>query len=181
MNGFLFPKDDINVLTKILLKVISRSRLSPLAHNVASIGKGTAKNMKAIEAIEGYASLLENILKLPSEVAVPKPFADIPSKYKSEWRWSVLNMIRDVTYRSRDVGKYLDKIEDLNKTEPSIPTSVKDEDFLYSIWEEQKQIDSTIARKRREDAEVSKLSAAMFVLFLNYKLNELVFVHSAEG
>ncbi|XP_057533654.1 uncharacterized protein LOC130811382 isoform X2 [Amaranthus tricolor] len=158
VNGFLFPKDDINVLTKILLKVISRSRLSPLAHNVASIGKGTAKNMKAIEAIEGYASLLENILKLPSEVAVPKPFADIPSKYKSEWRWSVLNMIRDVTYRSRDVGKYLDKIEDLNKTEPSIPTSVKDEDFLYSIWEEQKQIDSTIARKRREDAELKDRS-----------------------
>ncbi|XP_021767165.1 uncharacterized protein LOC110731604 [Chenopodium quinoa] len=160
VNGYLFPKEDIKVLTAIVSQVVSRGRLSPLAHNVASIGKETAKNLKSMEAVEGYASLLENILKLPSEVAVPKSASEIPSKYKNEWRWNILKMIPDAKYRSRNVSVYLDKIEELsrNKTEPAISTSAKDEDFLYSIWEEQKQFDIANARKRREDAELKDRS-----------------------
>lgn len=162
MNGYLFPKEDIKVLSAIISKVVTRGRLSPLAHNVASIGKGTAKNLKVMETIEGYVSLLENILKLPSEVAVPKPAAEIPSKYKNEWRWNILNLIPDATYRRRNVSMYLDKIEELwthNKTDIAVSTSAKDDDFLYSIWEEQKQMDIAYTRKRREDAEVRGLCA----------------------
>uniref|UniRef100_A0A803M337 Glycosyl transferase family 1 domain-containing protein n=1 Tax=Chenopodium quinoa TaxID=63459 RepID=A0A803M337_CHEQI len=103
VNGYLFPKEDIKVLTAIVSQVVSRGRLSPLAHNVASIGKETAKNLKSMEAVEGYASLLENILKLPSEVAVPKSASEIPSKYKNEWRWNILKMIPDAKYRSRNL------------------------------------------------------------------------------
>lgn len=161
VNGYLFPKEDIKVLTAVISKIVSRGRLSPLAHNVASIGKGTVRNLKAVEAVEGYASLLANILKLPSEVAVPKSAAEIPSIYKNEWRWSILNLIPDATYRSRNVSIYLDKIEELwsrNKTEPAVSTSAKEEDFLYSIWEEQRQIDIANARKRREDAELKDRS-----------------------
>ncbi|XP_021850674.1 uncharacterized protein [Spinacia oleracea] len=161
VNGYVFPKEDVTVLTSIISKVVSRGRLTPLAHNVASIGKGTAKNLKSMEAVEGYASLLENILKLPSEVAAPKSAAEIPSKYKNEWRWNLLNMIPDATYRTRNVSVYLDKIEELwsrNKTEPTDSTSAKDEDFLYSIWEEQRQLDIANARKRREDAELKDRS-----------------------
>ncbi|KAL2892091.1 D-inositol 3-phosphate glycosyltransferase [Bienertia sinuspersici] len=161
VNGYLFPKEDIKVLTAIILEVFSRGRLSSLAHNVASIGKRTAKNLKAIDAIEGYASLLENILKLPSEVAIPKPAAEIPSRYKNEWRWSIVDIVPDASYKSKNVSSYLDKVEERwspNKTEPTVSSSAKDEDFLYSIWEEQKQIDIANTRKRREDAELKDRS-----------------------
>ncbi|KAL2892098.1 NAD-dependent malic enzyme [Bienertia sinuspersici] len=123
VNGYLFPKEDIKVLTAIILEVFSRGRLSSLAHNVASIGKRTAKNLKAIDAIEGYASLLENILKLPSEVAIPKPAAEIPSRYKNEWRWSIVDIVPDASYKRKNVSSYLDKVEERwspNKTEPTL-------------------------------------------------------------
>ncbi|KAL5160889.1 hypothetical protein HKD37_07G018293 [Glycine soja] len=68
VNGYLFPKDNIRVLRQILLEVISKGKISPLACNIASIGRSTAKNLMASEAIDGYASLLQNILRLPSEL-----------------------------------------------------------------------------------------------------------------
>jgi len=158
VNGYLFPKDDIKVLTSIISKVVARGKLTPLAHQVASIGKGTATNLMVAEAVEGYASLLENILRLPSEVAAPKPVAEIPSQFKNEWQWNILNVVSDARYGSRNASShlFLEKIEELwNHKKADTPnTSAKDEEFLYTIWEEQKQTDFIIARKRREDDEV---------------------------
>ncbi|KAE8685128.1 putative UDP-rhamnose:rhamnosyltransferase 1-like isoform 1 [Hibiscus syriacus] len=74
VNGYIFPKENIRVLTQIILEVIPNGKLSPLARNIASIGRGTVKNLMVPETVEGYAFLLENVLKLPSEVAPPKEF-----------------------------------------------------------------------------------------------------------
>ena len=57
-----------------------------MAHNIASIGRGTVKNLMVQETVEGYTLLLENVLKLPSEVAPPKAVIEIPSKLKEEGR-----------------------------------------------------------------------------------------------
>lgn len=162
VNGYLFPKDDIKVLTSIISKVVARGKLTPLAHQVASIGKGTATNLMVAEAVEGYASLLENILRLPSEVAAPKPVAEIPSQFKNEWQWNILNVVTDARFGSRNASShlFLEKIEELwnHKKADSPNKSAKDEEFLYTIWEEQKQTDFIIARKRREDDELKDRS-----------------------
>lgn len=59
MNGFLFPREKIRVLTHIILQLILNGKLSPVARNIASVGKGTARNLMVAETVEGYASLLE--------------------------------------------------------------------------------------------------------------------------
>ncbi|KAJ6344063.1 hypothetical protein OIU76_005736 [Salix suchowensis] len=71
VNGYLFPKENLKVLTQIVLQALSKGTLSPSAHNIVSMGKNTAKNFMVLETVEGYATLLENVLELPSEVAPP--------------------------------------------------------------------------------------------------------------
>ncbi|XP_074279780.1 uncharacterized protein LOC141605052 [Silene latifolia] len=161
VNGFLFPKENMKMLSAIISEVVSRGKLSPLAHNVASIGKQTSKNFMVGEAVEGYAFVLENMLKLPSEVAAPKPVAEISSIYKNEWQWNISNIVPKSSYKNRDLSSsiFLDKMQaKWNNSEPSVSTSAKEDDFVYSIWEEQKQADIASETKRREDQELKDRS-----------------------
>ncbi|KAF8413260.1 hypothetical protein HHK36_001236 [Tetracentron sinense] len=159
VNGFLFPKENIGVLTQVLFQVISKGKLSPLARNIASIGKGPARNLMVLETIEGYASLLENVLKLPSEVAPPKAVTEIPPRLKEEWQWHLFEGIIDLKYLNRTLRNYsfLDKVEEqwnYTQMESSGATSAMDEAFSYTDWEEEKSIEMANARKRREEEEL---------------------------
>ncbi|CAL5383092.1 unnamed protein product [Camellia sinensis] len=156
VNGYLFPKENISVLTKIISEVVSDGQLSPPARKIAEIGIHTAKNLMVLETVEGYASLLENILKLPSEVAPSKAVNEIPSKLKEEWQWKLFESISDSTYPNRMLRshKFLEKIEkewNHTQTPRSGPAIATDETFLYSIWQEQKYTEMANTRKRRED------------------------------
>ncbi|XP_071735917.1 uncharacterized protein [Rutidosis leptorrhynchoides] len=158
VNGYLFTKENINTLTQIMLQLVSKGRLSSLTRNIASMGKHTAKNMMVLESVEGYASLIENILKLPSEVALPKPVSEIPSNIKTEWQWHYFEAIEDCKYVNRTLRIYnfLHKVEsrwDRTQKESSQVIQTNDT-FLYSIWEEEKSIQTAIAKKRREDSEL---------------------------
>lgn len=156
VNGYLFQKENIKDLSQIILRLISNGRLSSLAHNIASIGKHTAKDMMVLESVEGYASLIENVMNLPSEVASPRAVSEIPSKIKTEWQWGLFEDIPDRKYvnRSSRVHNFLKKVENKwDLKESSVDISF-DDTFLYSIWEEEKSIQTTMARKRREDSEL---------------------------
>ncbi|KAF8379630.1 hypothetical protein HHK36_029072 [Tetracentron sinense] len=138
VNGFLFPKENIGFLTQVLFQVISKGKLSPLARNVALIGKGPARNLMALETIEGYASLLENVLKLPSEVVPLKVVTEIPPRLKEEWQWHLFEDIIDSKYSNRTLRTYsfLDKVEEQwNRTqmESSGAMSAMDEAFSYTL------------------------------------------------
>ncbi|CAH1420920.1 unnamed protein product [Lactuca virosa] len=63
-----------------------------------------------LESVEGYASLIENVMNLPSEDASPRAVSEIPSKIKKR--------------------------------------------VAVGIWEEEKSIQTTMAKKRREDGEL---------------------------
>ncbi|KAG6434398.1 hypothetical protein SASPL_106029 [Salvia splendens] len=157
VNGYLFRKDDMRALTRILLQMVSYSKLSLVAQNAASIGKHTAKNLMVSESVDGYSSLFENILTLPSEVALPQAAKSIPNKLKTEWRWSLFEAVADTHSPSKDGVESVDKIEKLfNHTngENSVALILPNETFLYSIWEEQKYMDIAYMRKKREDEEL---------------------------
>ncbi|PIA34447.1 hypothetical protein AQUCO_03700009v1 [Aquilegia coerulea] len=159
VNGFLFPKENIGVLTQVLFQAISNGKLSPLAQNVASIGKGPAKNLMVTETIEGYASLLANVLKFPSEVRPPKVVADIPTRLKDEWQWHLFDEIIDSRDFNRTAKTYsfIDETEEhMNHTngESSDVGRSIDEAFSYTDWEEEKLIEMINARKKREDEEL---------------------------
>ncbi|KAG6402676.1 hypothetical protein SASPL_134878 [Salvia splendens] len=157
VNGYLFPKDNMRALIRILLQVVSNGKLSVSARNVASNGKHAAKNLMVSESVDGYASLLENILMLPSEVALPLAAKSIPNKLKTEWRWSLFEAISDIHSPSKDTVESVDKIEKLfdhATGENSVSLISPNETFLYSIWEEQKNMNIAYTRKNREDAEL---------------------------
>ncbi|XP_024988831.1 uncharacterized protein LOC112523447 [Cynara cardunculus var. scolymus] len=158
INGYLFPKENIKALTQIMLQLVSKGRLSSLAYNIASFGKHTAKNMMVLESVEGYASLIENVLNLPSEVASPRAVSEIPSNIKTEWQWHLFEAIADRKYVNRTLRIYhfLNKVEKRwNRTlKESSADVVADDTFLYSIWEEERSIQIATAKKRREDGEL---------------------------
>lgn len=150
----------MKALTRTLLQMVSNGKLSLVARNAASIGKHTAKNLMVSESVDGYASLLENILTLPSEVALPMPAKSIPNILKSEWRWDLFEALADSHSPSKSGVESLDKIEKLfnhSNGESSVALISPNETFLYSIWEEQKYVDMLNLRKKREEEEVNRL------------------------
>ncbi|KAK2995816.1 hypothetical protein RJ640_006155 [Escallonia rubra] len=159
VNGFLFPKENIRVLTQIMSNMVSKGKLSPLAHNVGSIGKRTAKNLMVSETVEGYASLLENVLKLPSEVAIPHNVSEIPLNLKAEWQWHSFEAIAVSEYPNRTlrIHKSLDRVEkQTNHTQRETSDSMTppEEIFVRAIWEEEKSIALANIGRRREEEEL---------------------------
>lgn len=139
--------------------MISEGKLSPLVQNVTSLGKGTAKNLMVMETIEGYASLLANLLKFPSEVAFPKAMTEIRPKLKEKWKWNLFAASAHSTYADRTFRshRFLDKLEEQwsqSQTGGSSSVIATNESFPYEIWEEEKLIGIANARKRREEDEV---------------------------
>lgn len=159
VNGYLFPKDNIRVLRQIMLEVISKGKISPLARNIASMGRRTAKNLMVSEAIDGYASLLQNILRLPSEVAPPKAVSEISPNVKEKWQWHLFEAVPNSTYQNRALrsNTFLDKYEDRwnhSRKDKSSTTIADNDSFVYTIWEEEKYIQKAITKKRIEDEEL---------------------------
>uniref|UniRef100_A0A1D1Z063 D-inositol 3-phosphate glycosyltransferase n=1 Tax=Anthurium amnicola TaxID=1678845 RepID=A0A1D1Z063_9ARAE len=160
VNGYLFSKKDIGMMTQILSHVISNGKLSPLAQNVGSLAGVHAKNFMVSETVEGYASLLEHVVNLPSEFASPKTVADIPMKLKEEWQW---NLFENLTYtndlnKDRRIYAILDKLEgqwNVTRIESSANTTrMIDEAFAPIDWGEEKLIEMVNARKRLEEEEL---------------------------
>ncbi|GJS37526.1 glycosyl transferase, family 1 protein [Tanacetum coccineum] len=158
VNGYLFPKENTKALTEIMLQLVSKGRLSSLAGDIASKGKHTAQNMMVMESVEGYASLIENVINLPSEVASPKVVSEIPLNIKAEWQWRFFEAVADRKYvnRTSRVYHFLKKVENRwNRTLKESSAGIQTNDtFLYSIWEEEKSLQTAVAKKRREDGEL---------------------------
>lgn len=160
VHGFLYSTEDIGMLKKILLQAISTNGLSPLAQRIASAGSERAKNLMVSNTIHSYASLLENVIRFPSEVAFPKSPVNISSKLKAQWQWHLFenSTVEGGLYKSSTSHGILDKIEERwNQT--NIETSVNassriDEAFSLIDWEKEKLIEMVNARKRLEEEEV---------------------------
>ncbi|KAL6311633.1 hypothetical protein AAG906_027405 [Vitis piasezkii] len=136
VNGYLFPKEKISVLTQVILQMISEGNYH----------RYTAKNLMVMDTVEGYASLLENLLKFPSEVASPK----------AEWQWNLFAPSGHSTYTNRTSRshRFLDKFEEQWSQSQTGGSVTTDKSFPYSIWEEEKLIGIANAKKRREEDEL---------------------------
>ncbi|XP_071691095.1 uncharacterized protein [Rutidosis leptorrhynchoides] len=158
-NGYLFAKENIKDLTRIILKLVSEGKLSSLARTVASTGKYTAKNMMAFESVKVYALLIENVMNLPSEVTSPRAISEVSTEIKTEWQWHLFDAIADRSYVNRTfrTHRFLKAVEDRwNRTlkEKSSNAIPANDTFVYSLWEEEKRDQMMKAKKMREDYEV---------------------------
>ena len=187
VNGYLFPKENIGALSQILLQVISKGKLSPLAHSIASIGRGTAKSLMVSETVEGYATLLKNVLMLPSEVAPPRDVVKIPPKLKERWQWHLFEAVSNSTYLDRNLrsNAFLDDFEEqYNRTQEERlnATSATNYSFIYSLWEEEKYIQMVSTKRRREEEMVRAVVCSKFffpLIVLNRFTGLLLFAFGA--
>ncbi|MQM10375.1 hypothetical protein Taro_043271 [Colocasia esculenta] len=160
VNGFLFPKENIGMMTQILSQVLSNGKLSLSAQNAGSVARVHAKNLMVSETIEGYVSLLEHVVKFPSEVASPKTVADIPLRLKKEWQWHLfenLSYSHDPNKQNKNYG-ILDKLEEqwnVSHMENAVNTTrMVDDAFSPIDWAEEKLIEMVNTRKRLEEEEL---------------------------
>ncbi|KAF3792817.1 hypothetical protein EJ110_NYTH10775 [Nymphaea thermarum] len=159
VNGFLFPKENIGLLTEALFQAVSNGKLSLLAQTVALNGKKNATNLMVSETIEGYATVLETIVQLPSEVAYPKSIKEIPQTMKDEWHWHIASEVDPKHWKRRPknskfsvlVGEFQNYSYILSST---VPKHAIDEVFSLADWEEQRSIEMAYAIKRREEEEL---------------------------
>lgn len=161
-NGYLFPKENLGMLTLILTQAISNGKLSYSAQNLASASKDLGKNLMVSESIESYALLLQNVVRFPSEVSKPKSIGEIPSNLKDEWQWGVLENTTNDNHLSSiksEIGFIVDKIEEkwsLNRSKISTNISQMEDKAFFSInWAEVRANEKIKARKRLLDEEVS--------------------------
>lgn len=148
------------MLKKILLQTISSGNLSPVAQEIASVGRKHARNLMVSDTIDNYTSLLENVIKFPSEIAFPKAVTEISSRLRGAWQWYLFENFTDVSNLNKASASYgiLDKIEEqqhrTQNEDSANNTSRMDEAFSLIAWEEEKLIEMMNARKRLEDEEV---------------------------
>ena len=179
----MYPKWNIKALSQVLMQVVSRGKLSPLARKVASMGRNTAKNMMVSECVEKYSLLLESILGLPSEVALPKNVSEIPLNLKEKWQWTLFDSVSntpgvDTKLRSYD---FLDTFEERwNRTqvERSVPVTVSDDSFMYRIWQDEKESVISNARRRREEEEVTRVGIGPRFISMYFLKDSLVTIMS---
>lgn len=173
VNGYLFPKNDFKTLRRVLVHVISKGKLSDEAEKIAANGKHSALNLMASETVEGYATLLKIVLKLPSEIISPKDVTEISLESKEGWKWRLFENVSKATYESRHFRSesFLIKVEELwNFTQGerfSLPTSVG-ESFFYKIWEDEKDNEVSASRKRREEQEVNIWFSCIYLSFYSF-------------
>lgn len=111
------------------------------------------------ETVEGYASLLDAVLKLPSEAAPAKEVAEIPSELKEKWQWRLFEGVSNLTILNRNKKSFtiVDEFEKhWNHTRKWKPGSfiAFNESFVYDIWEEEKHTVMSNIKRRREEEEV---------------------------
>lgn len=162
INGLLFPRKNIPMLTQVLLQAVSNGELSVLGKKVASVGKARAKDLMASEAIEGYAILLENVLKFPAEALTPLTSGEIPLALKQEWKWHLFEDVKHLYHMNESLYdcKILQKIEwhTNRKDDPRSSTQKIDEAFSAIAWNEERANEVMNSKMKLEEEELKERS-----------------------
>lgn len=176
MNALLFPSKNIGKLTQVLLQAVSNGKISVLGKKIASAGKVHAKNLMASETIEGYAVLLENVIKFPAEVLTPLTAGEIPVALKQEWKWHLFEDVKHLYHMNGTLAGYniLQKLEEKwrsNQMEDHHSNASKiDDTFSLMAWEEERADEIANIKKRLEEEEVSTKLQMQLLLNLTCSL-----------
>ncbi|XP_040380696.1 uncharacterized protein LOC102715814 [Oryza brachyantha] len=162
-NALLFPCKNIGKLTQVLLQAVSNGKISVLGRKIASAGKVHAKNLMASETVEGYAMLLENVIKFPAEVLTPLSGGEIPVALKQEWKWHLFEDVKHLYHiNETSAGYILQKLEEewrSNQMEDHHSNASKiDDTFSVMAWEEERAYEIANIKKRLEEEELKERS-----------------------
>ncbi|KAF8696948.1 hypothetical protein HU200_036593 [Digitaria exilis] len=164
INGLLFPRKNIGMLSQVLLRAVLNGKVSVSGQKTASVGKAYAKNLMAPETIEGYAMLLENVIKFPTDVLSPLTAGEIPLALKQEWKWHLFENVKHLHPINESMPGYkiLQKLEQEwhnNLMErPPVSTSKISEAFSAIAWEEQRENEVMDIKRKMEEDELKDRS-----------------------
>uniref|UniRef100_A0A0D9V319 Glycosyl transferase family 1 domain-containing protein n=1 Tax=Leersia perrieri TaxID=77586 RepID=A0A0D9V319_9ORYZ len=163
VNALLFPCKNAGKLTQVLLQAVSNGKISDLGQKIASAGKVHAKNLMASETIEGYAVLLENVIKFPADVLTPLTAGEIPVALKQEWKWHLFEDVKHLYHKNGTLVGYniLQKLEEWHKNQMEdrhSNASKIDETFSIIAWEEERADGIVNSKKRLEEEELKERS-----------------------
>lgn len=153
-----FPR----VLTQIMLDVISKGKISPLARNIASIGRTTSKSLLVSETIADmpicfriFSGFHLKLLFLGQhQKSLPILKSNGSGIYLKQCQILHIKIAhQEVTH----LDKYEEQWNHPQKSRYSV-TVADNDSFLYRIWEEEKNIQMAIARRRREEEQVNLYS-----------------------
>ncbi|KAK0592582.1 hypothetical protein LWI29_021689 [Acer saccharum] len=168
LHGVFFTKHDPDALVKAFSLFISNGRLSKFAKAVGSSGRLLAKNMLVAECITGYARLLENVLKFPSDALLPGP---IPQFQQGSWEWNLFgneigqgtgdmtNMDRkDTSYINSSVVRVLEEVfTNVDSTVSEIKQQTRVHDIPSELdWDVLRDIENTEESERLEMEELEE-------------------------
>lgn len=151
------------MLSQVILRAVLNGKLSVSGQKIASVGKAYAKNLMASETIEGYAMLLENVIKFPTDVLSPLTAGEIPLALKQEWKWHLFENVKHLHPINGSMPGYkiLQKLEQewhSNLMErPPVSTSKISEAFSAIVWEEQRANEVMDIKRKMEEDEVNCL------------------------
>jgi hypothetical protein len=116
----------------------------------------------ASETIEGYAELLENVIKFPTDALSPLTAGEIPLALKQEWKWHLFEDVKHLHHVNGSLSGYkiLQKLEQewhSNLMErPPVGTSKNSEAFSAIAWEEQRANEVMDIKRKMEEDEVKQ-------------------------
>ena len=148
------------MLAQVLLGAVSNGKVSVSGQKIASAGKAHAKNLMASETIEGYAVLLENVVKFPTDALSPLTAGEIPLALKQEWKWHLFEDVKHLHRMNSSFSGYkiLQKLEQewhSNQMENSSLSTTKTSDAFSAIaWEEQRANEVMDIKRKMEEDEV---------------------------
>jgi hypothetical protein len=148
------------MLAQVLLRAVSNGKVSVSGQKIASAGKAHAKNLMASETIEGYAVLLENVVKFPTDALSPLTAGEIPLALKQEWKWHLFEDVKHLHRMNSSLSGYkiLQKLEQewhSNQMENSSLSTTKISDAFSAIaWEEQRANEVMNIKRKMEEDEV---------------------------
>ncbi|KAL6842762.1 hypothetical protein ACP4OV_027606 [Aristida adscensionis] len=160
VNGLLFPRKNIGMLTHVLRQAVSNGKLSVSGQKIATAGKAHAKNLMASETIEGYALLLENVIKFPADVLSPLTPGEIPLALKQEWKWHLFEDLKHLNRLNESSAGYkiLQKLEEEwhsnQMGHPPESASKTNEAFSAIVWEEQRANEIMDIKRKMEENEL---------------------------
>lgn len=166
IHGLLFPVGNIQMITEAMSLAITNGRLSVLARKIASAGRLHARDLMVSDVIEGYSTILENVLYFPSEVGIPRHVSEIPWAIKGPWQWQLMGKpipsISDAEYNKQPLKRssVVFQVEEFwrkgPRTEDSMlnNSSIKEDSFYFIDWKQEKAIQMAEDTERREQEEL---------------------------
>ncbi|XP_019194793.1 PREDICTED: uncharacterized protein LOC109188619 [Ipomoea nil] len=153
VSAFLYPKEDITVLTEVMARVVSNGKLSRVARKVALVGEHIALNIMVPKSIQAYALILENII--PPGVAGKSLALPVPKFLVPKWKWHLSETVNKYVSTRFWTHSILNKFEkQFNPIQTESSMDEMDNIIMNRFLDEEKELQIANSIEEAEEEEI---------------------------